>query len=120
MHLTGCSSFTVIVGKDGAPSLVYDGFKECPGTTFQITLKQKDNSTTAQGTVAAGSVKFGGLRGIDSSGLVDSLEIVSDSDCGPFKKGMVYRANAIVLKPLRDPKGQPVKDAYVVDVESFK
>jgi hypothetical protein len=126
--LASCAStFTVFVGDDGAASLVYTDFQDCPGAEFVLTVTQIGPSgqpgkeTQAVGHVAAGSVRFDGLKGINTSGLV-KVTLTAKQNCGPFKSGVTYSTGdlGIVLPPVTDPNGKVIKDTFVVDVRKFK
>ena len=119
--ITGACSITVIVGDKGNASLEVPAFKACPGVQFEITITKDGKSSTATGTVAAGTLKFSVPKGVEITGLVDvKIRVLGDAACGPFPPGASKVAMGIYLAPRRDTQGQEVKDTYVIDVSEFK
>lgn len=123
LSLTGCGSFTLVVAKDGSGDAIlqYDGFKDCPGTTFEVTITQGGNSAKSSGTVAGGTLKFSGLKDVNPGGLVNiTIKAVSGPGCAPkFVLNQTYTTGDTALPVATDQHQQPIKDTYIVDVDKF-
>lgn len=119
--LYGCPSVQINVGRGDEGTFSHPGLQQCPGTEFEITVKQNGKSVTTTGVVVAGQATFKSrdLRDIDFSGIV-SLELrVVNIPNNPgtvecqFERNRTYTTGAVVLRKLAE-------NLYAIDVDKFK